>query len=139
MSEFDGKVAVVTGAGGDLERCHAIEFAKRGAKVAVNDLGGKVDGAGTVIHASDGSFSASQIIVNQAVDPGVEATYERLADMTAFAPASLSAFGSYGAGAFVKSNPLVRAKSSATPAVSRLARAKVESAAKAIQSADTSK
>ena len=46
MSEFEGKVAVVTGAGGGLGRCHAIEFAKRGAKVVVNDLGGSVDGTG---------------------------------------------------------------------------------------------
>ena len=48
MSEFEGKVAVVTGAGGGIGRCHAIEFAKRGAKVVVNDLGGSVagDGAG---------------------------------------------------------------------------------------------
>ena len=46
MSEFEGKVAVVTGAGGGLGRCHAIEFAKRGAKVVVNDLGGGVDGTG---------------------------------------------------------------------------------------------
>jgi NAD(P)-dependent dehydrogenase (short-subunit alcohol dehydrogenase family) len=46
MSEFDGKVAVVTGAGGGLGRAHAIEFAKRGARVVVNDLGGSVDGTG---------------------------------------------------------------------------------------------
>ena len=46
MSEFEGKVAVVTGAGGGLGRCHAIEFAERGAKVVVNDLGGSVDGTG---------------------------------------------------------------------------------------------
>ena len=46
MSEFEGKVAVVTGAGGGLGRCHAIEFAKRGASVVVNDLGGRVDGTG---------------------------------------------------------------------------------------------
>ena len=45
-SEFNGKVAVVTGAGGGIGRCHAIEFAKRGAKVVVNDLGGGVDGTG---------------------------------------------------------------------------------------------
>ena len=46
MSEFEGKVAIVTGAGGGIGRCHAIEFAKRGAKVVVNDLGGSVDGTG---------------------------------------------------------------------------------------------
>ena len=45
-SEFNGKVAIVTGAGGGIGRCHAIEFAKRGAKVVVNDLGGSVDGTG---------------------------------------------------------------------------------------------
>jgi NAD(P)-dependent dehydrogenase (short-subunit alcohol dehydrogenase family) len=44
---FEGKVAVVTGAGGGLGRCHALEFAKRGASVVVNDLGGSVDGAGS--------------------------------------------------------------------------------------------
>ena len=46
MSEFEGKVAVVTGSGGGIGRCHALEFAKRGAKVVVNDLGGRVDGTG---------------------------------------------------------------------------------------------
>ena len=54
-SEFEGKVVVITGAGGGLGRAHAIEYAKRGAKVVVNDLGGSVDGSG----ASD---AADQVV-----------------------------------------------------------------------------
>ncbi len=43
---FDDKVVIVTGAGGGLGRQHALDFARRGAKVVVNDLGGSVDGTG---------------------------------------------------------------------------------------------
>ena len=46
MSDFDGKVVIVTGAGGGLGKCHAVAFAERGAKVVVNDLGGSVHGDG---------------------------------------------------------------------------------------------
>ena len=46
-SSFATKVVVVTGAGRGLGRSHAIEFARRGARVVVNDLGGAVDGTGS--------------------------------------------------------------------------------------------
>jgi NAD(P)-dependent dehydrogenase (short-subunit alcohol dehydrogenase family) len=50
---FTGRVAIVTGAGGGLGRNHAIELAKRGAKVVVNDLGGSRDGMGSSPSAAD--------------------------------------------------------------------------------------
>src|SRR5688572_13090946 len=43
---FDGDVVIVTGAGGGMGRCHAIELARRGARVVVNDLGGHPFGGG---------------------------------------------------------------------------------------------
>ena len=44
---YDGKVAIITGAGGGLGRQHALLMASRGALVVVNDLGGAVDGSGS--------------------------------------------------------------------------------------------
>ena len=53
---FDGKVAIITGGGGGLGRAHALELARRGARVVVNDLGGAVDGSG------GGSEAAEKVV-----------------------------------------------------------------------------
>ena len=59
--EFHDKVAIVTGAGGGIGKEHALELARRGAKVVVNDLGGRVDGSG----ASDAAEEVVELIKSE--------------------------------------------------------------------------
>jgi NAD(P)-dependent dehydrogenase (short-subunit alcohol dehydrogenase family) len=51
--DFEGKVVIVTGAGGGLGRAHALLFARHGARVIVNDLGGSAHGEGANASAAD--------------------------------------------------------------------------------------
>jgi NAD(P)-dependent dehydrogenase (short-subunit alcohol dehydrogenase family) len=63
---FDGKVAIVTGAGNGLGRAHALGLAARGAKVVINDLGAQRDGTG-------GSSEAAEKVVAEIKAQGGEA------------------------------------------------------------------
>ncbi|MPZ87051.1 MAG: SDR family NAD(P)-dependent oxidoreductase [Nitriliruptorales bacterium] len=67
MAGVEGRVAVVTGAGGGLGRQHALLLAERGAKVVVNDLGGARDGTGA-------SSAAADKVAKEITDAGGEAT-----------------------------------------------------------------
>ena len=71
---FDGKVAIVTGAGGGLGRQHALELARRGAKVVVNDLGGSVDGSGGSSAAADAVVAEIKAAGGEAISNGSSVT-----------------------------------------------------------------
>lgn len=65
-SNFKDRVAIVTGAGNGLGRAYALELARQGARVVVNDLGGSRDGSGT-------SATAAQLVAEEIIAAGGEA------------------------------------------------------------------
>jgi NAD(P)-dependent dehydrogenase (short-subunit alcohol dehydrogenase family) len=66
MNALEGRVAIITGAGNGIGREHALLFAREGAKVVVNDLGGNPDGTGT-------DASTAQKVVDEILAAGGEA------------------------------------------------------------------
>jgi len=88
---FDQKVAIVTGAGGGLGRSYALELARRGARVVVNDLGGAIDGTG-------GSNRPADLVVREITDRGGEAVanYDSVATPESGAAIVQTALDAYG-------------------------------------------
>ncbi len=90
MSElrYDGRVAIVTGAGGGLGRSHALLLASRGAKVVVNDLGGSFSGEGA-------SASAADKVVAEIKEKGgtAVANYDSVEDGDKIVKTALDSFG----------------------------------------------
>ena len=92
MGLLDGKVAIITGAGGGLGEAYAKLFAKEGASVVVNDLGGARDGSG------DGSRSAAQKVVDEIIAAGGKAVAngDDVSTMAGGENIAKSALDSYG-------------------------------------------
>ncbi|CDJ57920.1 peroxisomal multifunctional enzyme type 2, putative [Eimeria maxima] len=88
--QFDGQVAVITGAGGGLGRAYAIAFSKRGAKVVVNDLGVALAG-----DAQGEGIRAADAVVNEIRKAGgvAIANYDDVLNGSKIIEAAIRAFG----------------------------------------------
>ncbi len=91
MGMLDGKVALVTGAGGGLGRAHALLLAQEGAAVVVNDLGGSRDGTGAGSSMADGVVEEIKAAGGQAVANYGSVTSRE--DAEAMVQAAVDAFG----------------------------------------------
>ena len=81
---YEGRVAIVTGAGGGLGRCHALALARRGAKLMINDLGGNVHGEGGSSDAAQAVVAEIEAMGGEAIAHGASVTDEAaVADMVA--------------------------------------------------------
>eukprot|EP01088_Endostelium_zonatum_P006477 TRINITY_DN1860_c0_g1_i1.p1 TRINITY_DN1860_c0_g1~~TRINITY_DN1860_c0_g1_i1.p1 ORF type:complete len:306 (-),score=86.25 TRINITY_DN1860_c0_g1_i1:29-946(-) len=85
---FDNKVVIVTGSGGGLGRAYALEFASRGAKVVINDLGTGVKGEGKSSKAADAVVEEIKKAGGQAV-----ANYDSVLDGEKIVETAIKAFG----------------------------------------------
>ena len=85
---FEDKVVIITGAGGGLGRAHALLFAKQGASVLVNDLGGSTQGEGA-------NASAADRVVAEIREAGgiAEANHDSVTDGEKIVQNALDAFG----------------------------------------------
>lgn len=89
--EFDGRVAIVTGAGGGLGKCYALELGRRGAKVVVNDLGGNPDGTGAAGGPADTTVAEIKEAGGEAV-----ANYDSVATPEGGAAITQTALDAFG-------------------------------------------
>lgn len=104
---FDGRVAIVTGAGTGLGRSHAITLAQRGAAVVVNDVGGTLEGSGTSTRAADAVVAEIASFGGRAI-----ASYESVAEAEsakALVARAIDAFG--GVDILVNNAGILRDKS----------------------------
>ena len=88
---FEGKVAIVTGAGAGLGKAHALELARRGAKVVINDLGGSVDGSGGSSEAANAVVAEIKKNGGQAIANGASVSDRKGAE--SIVKDALAAFG----------------------------------------------